>query len=71
MELHPNIDKPVVPTIVPVAIAAPHPVDGTGSALRRAFSAPGALPDDMLALLRELERTVSRSAAGSGARPRP
>ncbi len=51
MELQRHNDKP----IVPVAIAAPCPIDGTGSALRRAYSAPGALPDDMLRLLREID----------------
>jgi hypothetical protein len=46
---------------VPVAIAAPRAVDGTGSALRRAFPAPGAVPAEMLRLLRELDRRLNRS----------
>lgn len=47
-------DKILVPPLVPVSIAAPRATDGAGSALRRAFPAPGALPHDMLRLLREL-----------------
>jgi hypothetical protein len=38
-----------------VAIAAPTTSDGIGTALRRTYNAPGALPDDMLKLLRRLE----------------
>jgi hypothetical protein len=38
-----------------VVIAAPTTSDGIGTALRRTFNAPGALPQDMLKLLRRLE----------------
>jgi hypothetical protein len=38
-----------------VVIAAPTTSDGIGTALRRTFNAPGALPEDMLKLLRRLE----------------
>lgn len=46
---------------VPVIIAAPRSTDGTGSALRRAFPAPGALPYDLLKLLRDLDCNISHS----------
>ena len=58
MELSANLDK--LP--IPIAIAAPGAVDGTGSALRHAFPAPGAIPGEMLDLLRELDGRLSRSA---------
>lgn len=45
-----------------VSIDAPRAIDGAGSALRRAFDVPGALPTDIQALLKTLDDHVNRLA---------
>jgi hypothetical protein len=57
-------DKLPVRPLIPVAIPAPSASDGAGVALRRAFPVPGALPEDLRRLLREIDEGLSRSVAG-------